>query len=725
MTMPFERRLAFRAAPLLALAAAATLALAAPAPAAGEGAVPPPADAERSAHGDDAATPRLVHEERIGGALLRQYQLGCLSLLSYLVGSEGEAAVIDPQRDVERYIADAKALGLAIKVVVLTHPHADFVAGHTELMRRTGAKAYVSPEARPEFPFEPFGDGARVKVGGVVLEAWATPGHTPNATTVLARVPGAASDPAWAFTGDTLFIGGIGRPDLLDVPAALLASRAFDSMKRLMTLPDATAVLPAHGAGSLCGAHLSPETTSTIGREKATNPYLASMSRAAFVSRLLSEKTVAPQYFRWNVEINRKGPPVLDAPAAPPPVLSPEEAKKAIAAGAWVVDLRDQRAYAAGHVEGSVNVAVRGRLDTWTGIVVPFDAKVILLGSDDEVREGAFRLRRIGYDAPAGYLAGGVEAWRSAGLSVRASRVVPPRDLEARVAAGTEPLIVDVRTPEEHAEVRIGEYGNIPVTEWERLGAALDRDAPVLFYCNSSYRSSIAVGLAERLGFRDVASLDGGLDAWMTERLPTRGPGAPAAGAASAPALPTAAPAQPASSQASSGQPAAAAPRPAPLALPEPIDARTLASVLMDQPAQYAVLDIRPAWQQAEFRLPGAVAVAPEGVAAHVRALPAHVRPVIVDRDGSLAFAVAGAALERLGPGARPVRALVGGLARYYREVEITGAGPSAGSGGAAPAPSAAPLPAAPAPATAPVPAPAPPPEPAAPAARPKRSAGC
>lgn len=251
-------------------------------------------DAERATHGDEAAVPQLSYERRAGEVTLRQYQLGCLSQLTYLIASRGEAVVVDPQRDVEHYIRDAKALGARIRYVALTHTNADFVAGHTELAAREGAEILISAESGSQFPHRGMRDGDRVGLGAAELEFISTPGHTLDSMSVLVRVPDAGedveADPQWILTGDALFIGSIGRPDLAQgsVSPMALAGKAFDSVQRFRALPDATIVLPAHGAGSLCGAHLSPDTTSTIGREKATNPYFQINSRAAFVSRDVS-----------------------------------------------------------------------------------------------------------------------------------------------------------------------------------------------------------------------------------------------------------------------------------------------------------------------------------------------------------------------------------------------------------------------------------------------------
>jgi rhodanese-related sulfurtransferase/glyoxylase-like metal-dependent hydrolase (beta-lactamase superfamily II) len=664
----------------------------------------PAQDAERLTHGDEAASPQVSFEEKGPDFVLRQYQLGCLAQLTYLIGSQGEAAVVDPQRDVEHYLRDAQALGLTIKKVFLTHTNADFVAGHTELAQRIGAEVFISADSHSDFRHTPLHDGDRISIGALSLEAWATPGHTLDAMTFLIRVPAVAAQPTYALTGDTLFIGGIGRPDLVGgaVTPVILAEKAWDSMERLKTLPDAVRVLPAHGAGSLCGAHLSPETVSSIGAEKATNPYLRANSKAQFVSRVVSGLPIAPQYFRHNVALNRAGPPVVDWTSELPPGRTPAQVAAAVASGAWVIDLRDAVAYAAGHVAGAVNVAVRGRLDTWTGTVVPFDADLLLVGSDAEVREATFRLRRIGYDRVSGHLAGGMDAWLAAGQAVRTSDIVLPADLAARMAKGAEPMIVDVRTPAESAEMRIGDYANIPITEFEEFGRVLDPKQPIVLVCNSAFRSSMAIGLAERQGFEHVASLAGGLDGWLTAGLPVYGSGSLCAGSVCPTDLVTEPAAKPVAVTDASAN--------SPLVLPEPMDAAALARGLADQPQLHAVFDVRPAWQFAEYHVPAAVNVEPAAVLELVSTLPPGVRAVIVDRDGTEAFSIA--ALAQARDAGRSVRALLGGTLGWWR------ASLGGNDAGAMPsAPSTAPV------ATSPMP---PIPAPQTPKLAPKkRSAGC
>jgi hydroxyacylglutathione hydrolase len=644
----------------------------------------PGQDAERGTHSGDSATPRASFEQRGDDHLLRQYQLGCLSLLSYLLVSGGEAVIVDPQRDVDHYIRDLEALGARLVWILLTHPHADFVAGHTELAHRTGARIAISEDARAGFAHEALADAAVLPVGTIHLEHWKTPGHTLDCSTFVVRAGGR---PRYAFTGDTLFIGSIGRPDLLDRPPAELAALSYRSVQKLLTLPDDVLILPAHGAGSLCGAHLSPETVATLGAEKQTNPYLRMRSEASFISSVISHKVIVPDYFRFNVDLNRKGPPLVEREPGLPPRLDAEALRRHHAGGGYFVDLRDQAVYARAHVRGALNISLRGRLDTWTGSVVPFDAPLVLVGREAEVREGAFRLRRIGLDRTAGWVDDDPDSWRAAGLPVTRSTLLAPGELAGLLRERKEPILIDVRTAEEFEDLRLADGGNIPVTESGRFGTTLDKGRPVVMLCNSAYRSSLAVGLAERQGFELVGSLDGGLDAWIQAGLPIHGRLA---------------------SQVRPASPVAAPDPEAAILLPEPLEPATLARALMDQPGNYAVLDLRPAWQFAAWSLPGSQSAPAESLVARVAAVPPGKRLVLVDRDGTTAFAAAGALLAR--DPSRPVRVLVGGLARYHDEM-LLGAPPPAAGMGTAPA---SPLPAGSAPLV---------PAPAGPA--PRRKAGC
>ncbi|WP_145202961.1 rhodanese-like domain-containing protein [Planctomycetes bacterium Poly30] len=652
----------------------------------------PGQDAERASHGLGAAAPQISFEEQHGDFIVRQYQLGCLSQLTYLLGSGNEAAIVDPQRDVTHYEEDADALGLDIKWVILTHTNADFVAGHTELARRYDATILISGESGSLFEHDALQDGDRRPLGDVELEFWATPGHTLDSMTTLVHLPGVSPDPAYIITGDTLFIGGIGRPDLVggEITPSVLAGRAFDTMQRFKTLPDATKILPGHGAGSLCGAHLSPETVSTVGAERATNPYLQIESRTAFISRVITGLPVAPKYFAFNVNLNRTGPPAVDWKDEMPPSLAPDEVAKRAQDGAWLIDLRGAKEYANGHISGAVNIDVRGRIDTWTGIAVPFEADLLLVGDDDLVKEAAFRFRRIGLDHLGGYLAGGMDAWKSAGQPVRRSELIDPAELAARIAAGTEPVLVDVRTPTEYEELRVGDYANLPVSDAAAFGRVLDRTQPVTFLCNSAYRSSMAVGLAERQGFENVSSLDGGLDAWLDAGLPVIGTMSEETDVSTAMAGPT-----------TNSVPGAGSP----MILPEPMEPGAVARAMMDQPQLYRIIDIRPSWQFDEYHIAGASNVAPAAVEAFILGLPAGVRAILVDRDGTTAFAVAGLLQGSAAGETHSLRAMIGGTAAYFREVEL-GESALRGAVGSSPMPTSAPAadsasasPAAPAPA--------------------------
>lgn len=616
-------------------------------------------DAEAATHDASAATPQVSFEERIGDFFLRQYQLGCLSQLTYLLGSDGVGVVVDPQRDVAHYLRDARELGLNIRYVFLTHTNADFVAGHTELREKTGAEILISAESHSEFPHRPLADGDSVEIGKARLVFWATPGHTLDSMTALVHVPGAPADPAYALTGDTLFLGGIGRPDLVggDITPALLAGKSYDAIQRLRKLPDGTKILPGHGAGSLCGAHLSPETVSTLGEEKKKNPFLGDRSRSSFVAEMITNLPLAPAYFSYNVSLNRKGPPLVQWTETLPSALTTQNVQELAGNGTWLIDVRGKGEYATSHVPHSVNIDVRGRLDTWTGAIVPHDASIVLVGSEDEVREAYFRLKRIGYDKITGYLEGGLDAWRAAGLPTRQTRHYSVQELHEAIRSGNEPLIVDVRTPAEYAEARIGNYANIPVSDYERFGKVLDRTKPVVLMCNSAYRSSLAAGLLEKQGFEDIGSLTGGLEAWLDASYPIVGSAAAGEESKKSPSALTS------------------------VFLPEPIEPRALATALGAQGELYAVFDIRPEWQYDEYHLPGARRTGVNELPSLIDGLPERSRIVLVDRDGREAHAVAGALLVSLGPRGRSVRVLAGGTARYYQEIElgspITPAAPS------------------------------------------------
>lgn len=654
-----------------------------------------PGDAEAATHGDEAATLQVVEQVSTPDFVFRQYTLGVLSHYSYLLGSGGEALVVDPARDIARYLQDASELKLKITRIYLTHSHADFVAGHTELAKATGAAILVNQTTQAKYPHTPLNDGSEIRFGalrGVVL---ATPGHTPDGTCLAVYRPAGSAQPEFVLTGDTVFIGSLGRPDLMGgtVSAAELAAMMYHSWHdKLAKLPDGTRVYPAHGAGSLCGAHLSDKPVSTFGEQKQTNPYIQHPDLASFVMALIDGLPEAPQYFQHNAAMNHDGPPLLDW-TREPAVLEPKAAAELVTKGAWLVDLRSGAEFAAGHPQGAVNIAVRGRFETWVGIMVPWGAPFVLFGAPAEVKEAAFRLHRVGYDQPAGVVTGGVEAWAKAGLPTQTVRLVAPAALYQQMQDGTAPVIVDVRLPAEWMGLRIGNVLNLPLNQLEREARRLDPSMPVLMVCNSAYRSSMAAGVMQRLGFKDVRNLDGGSEAWIAAGLPTLG----------------------AQAQSPAAVPGVL------VNLPERLAPETLAQQLADLPGSLDVVDIRPAAQFAEYHIEGSTNVPVEVLMSN----PAYLvdkRPlVIVCRDGSISAALGGALVQK---GPRPIRVLSGGVRRYWDEIMRPKgiASDSARGPVAAPASPALPVPAVTAPA---VPAGAPAAQPAPTAAPAKRRAGC
>lgn len=645
-------------------------------------------DTESATHGDAAAAYQVVDTYAYPGFSLIQFNLAVLSHYSYLLVSEGQALVVDPGRDVSAYLEAAKKAQATIMGVFLTHSHADFVAGHTELAKAAGCPIFASATGKAAYPHKPLADGQTLTVGKATITFLATPGHTPDGLCGL--VADEKGTPRALLSGDTLFIGSVGRPDLMggQMAAASLASMLFDSWHdKLANLPDDVSIFPAHGAGSLCGAHLSDQPTSTMGEQKKSNPYLAHAgSRGEFVAAVLEGLPEAPQYFGHNAAMNRQGPSLVDWATAP--VAAKPDKALADPDKTWIVDLRDQKAYAAGHIPGSVNIGLRGRLETWVGISVPWGADMVVCGSPEEIAEAVFRLHRVGYEARGL----GLAAWKTAGLPIVTSRLVSPRELYDIMRAPDAPVVVDVRLPSEWMGLRIGTVLNLPLSDLTALSAKLDPAAPVITVCNSAYRSSLAVGLLERKGFTTVGSLDGGTEAWISAGLPVYGAEVAAAksAAASAPALRH-------------------------IDLPERIEASALGRTLSDLPGSVEIVDIRPPEAFADYHLPGAKNADIAEVLTNPAYLAGSVPLVIVDRDGSLAMAVGGILSQKT---KRPMKVLYGGLAAWWQTMDLggtvrerpLGAAPTAGAPAMAPAPSAAP---------------AAPGAPAAPAKPKTKSAGC
>jgi hydroxyacylglutathione hydrolase len=444
----------------------------------------------------------------------RQYDLACLSLYSYLIGdtTTGRAIVVDPQRDIGEYVADAAAHDLRIERVVETHFHADFLSGHLELAETTGAVVSYGDVAQPDFPIEPLADGQVLSLGEVTLEVRHTPGHTPESISLVVRRH--PDDEPWAvLTGDTLFIGDVGRPDLLasvGVTPADLGADLHRSLQRLLGLPDDTLVLPAHGAGSACGKALATETVSTIGEQRRTNYALAPMDERAFVALVTEGQPAAPGYFGYDAALNRRLHPLLDEHEAPRP-LDMAGLDEAVASGAVVIDVRPVEDYAGGHLAGSLHIPLGGRFAEQAGTIVAPGTPVVLVGDADAVAEARLRLGRIGFDRVAGAVVGlERELVAHPERAARLSRLTAGQLAERRAEFGERLQLVDVRTPGEVAVAPLAGARNLPLARLRDELAGLDRSEPVVLVCAGGARSAVAAGLLAAEGFTDVSDVLGG-----------------------------------------------------------------------------------------------------------------------------------------------------------------------------------------------------------------------
>jgi hydroxyacylglutathione hydrolase len=452
----------------------------------------------------------------------RQFYLGCLAHASYLIGDGGEAAVVDPRRDVDEYIAEARAQGLTIRWVVETHLHADFVSGHRELAERTGATIVFGERARATFTHRPVRDGEEIRLGTLVLRVLATPGHTPESISILVLGP----EPRLVLTGDTLFIGDVGRPDLAASPqgatAADMAAQLYDSLHgKLLVLPDSVEVYPAHGAGSLCGRNISSETSSTIGVQRRTNYALRPMPKEDFVRMMTADLPEAPAYFPRDVEINRAG--ALSLPERrPPPALSPLEVERLARDGAILLDVRPAGAFGAGHPAGAVNVGLGGQFAAWSGALLEPDRPLVLVTEDESgAAEAVTRLARVGLEKVAGYVGGGVAAWDAAGCPLGRMGQIDVAELKARLGEDPGLLVYDVRRPREYAAGHVPGAVSVPLDQLARELDGRTPQGPVAIICASGYRSSIAGSLLlERKGVEPF-NVVGGTSAWVAAGFPT------------------------------------------------------------------------------------------------------------------------------------------------------------------------------------------------------------
>ena len=456
----------------------------------------------------------------------KQFYLGCLAHASYLIGSKGEAAVVDPQRDVDQYIKEAEANHLKIKYVIETHLHADFVSGHRELAARTGAEIVFSEKAGATFPHRAVREGDEITIGKVVLRIMETPGHTPESVSVLVFDTEVSPQPQKVLTGDTLFIGDVGRPDLAGgkgYTPQMMAGMMYDSLhQKLLKLSDDVEVYPAHGAGSMCGRNISKETSSTIGEQRKFNYALKPMSKEEFIVMMTSELPSAPAYFSEDAEINREGAGLLAA-LPKPAARSPLEVAELLSRGYVVLDVRSAAEFGAAHVPGSINVGLGGQFATWAASLISLQSPIIIVAeSEAKVDEAQTRLARVGIESAQCYLNGGMDAWREAGLEVAAVPQITVDQLNRLMASQTDLQVLDVRRPPEYTS------GHVPGAIAEPLSNLKER-VPVLelepekltaVICAGGYRSSAATSILQQHGFAKLLNVTGGTSAWIDAGYP-------------------------------------------------------------------------------------------------------------------------------------------------------------------------------------------------------------
>ncbi len=456
--------------------------------------------------------------------IFEQHYLECLSQASYLIGDEttGRAVVVDPRRDISPYLDSAAEHGLTIELVIETHFHADFLSGHLELAAATGAAICYGSAAETEFESSALVDGERVELGEVVLEIRHTPGHTPESVSIVVWEHADDDVPYGVLTGDTLFIGDVGRPDLLSsrgVTSEELAASLYDSLHgKLMTLPDATRVFPGHGAGSACGKNLSTDTSSTIGDQRASNYAVQTMTREAFIGVVTEGQAAPPAYFAYDANLNRELRGMLDDSA--PPALPLDEVVRLQRTGVVVLDTRDPNEYAVGHLLGSINIGLAGRYAEYAGGLIQPGAGIVLVTDPGQETEAKIRLARIGYDRVIGYLATPLATFENHPADVGHCARLDVAALAALLESGDDVQLVDVRQPGETAQGVIDGAIEIPLTRLNERLATLDASKPTVVYCAAGYRSSIAASRMRAAGFGAVSDLLGGYGAWAARPRP-------------------------------------------------------------------------------------------------------------------------------------------------------------------------------------------------------------
>ena len=448
----------------------------------------------------------------------KQFYLGCLAHASYLIGSRDEAAVVDPQRDVDQYIDEASAHGFKVKYVIETHLHADFVSGHRELADRTGAQIVFGAQARAGFGHIDVHEGDVLKVGDVELRILETPGHTPESISIVVEDPTDSGKAMKVLTGDTLFIGDVGRPDLAGgqgFTPQQMAGMLYDSLhQKLMVLPDEVEVYPAHGAGSVCGRNISKDTSSTIGQQKLFNYALKPMSKEEFVIMMTSELPEAPAYFSQDAEMNRSGASALQE-LPRPAALSPSQISKLQSEGNLILDVRPAAGFGNGHVPGALNIALAGQFASWAGTLIPQGSPILLVAEDEAgVDEAVQRLARVGIETVKGFLDGGMYAWDKAAEAVATVAQMPIDELRHQLNDNPKLQLIDVRRPAEFTSGHIARAVSSPLAHLEEHVSEFDPDLPTAVICGSGFRSSAASSILAQHRFKDLYNVVGGMTAW-------------------------------------------------------------------------------------------------------------------------------------------------------------------------------------------------------------------
>jgi hydroxyacylglutathione hydrolase len=466
----------------------------------------------------------------------KQFYLGCLAHASYLIGSEGEAAVVDPQRDVDEYIKEADAHDFKIKYIIETHLHADFVSGHRELSARTGAEIVFSEKAGSTFPHHAVKEGDEIKLGKAILQIIETPGHTPESICILITDTEVSNQPQKVLTGDTLFIGDVGRPDLAGgkgYTPQMMASMMYDTLhEKLLKLSDAVEVYPAHGAGSMCGKSMSKETSSTIGEQRKFNYALKPMAKDEFVRMMTAELPEAPAYFPKDAEINRTGAEALSE-LPKPKALSPEQVREVIGNTQTeslryiILDVRPAPEFGAGHLPDSLNIGLSGQFAIWAGSLIPLSAPIVIVAqSTMQVEEAQMRLARVGIENVKGYLEGGVESWQRTGFELATIPQISVDELNTLLHEQNDLQVIDVRRPPEYASGHVPRAIHAPLSTLAASvrNLSVDPAKPTAVICAGGFRSSAATSILQQHGFANLLNVTGGSSAWINAGYPVEVP---------------------------------------------------------------------------------------------------------------------------------------------------------------------------------------------------------